>query len=86
MTAWEITSEDIKQVLEPHGVKFTDLISDMVDDSEVENAVLFYCNFDNQVNAALCNIEDQLIEAGVITGSKLFNGPSEDDTDEWEEN
>jgi hypothetical protein len=82
--AWEISSDDIKQVLEAHGVKFNDQISDMIDDAEVEDAVLFYCNFDNQVAASLCNIEDQLIEAGVITGSKLFDGPSEDDADEWE--
>jgi hypothetical protein len=83
--AWEITSDDIKQVLEPQGVKFTDLISDMVDDAEVEEAVLSYCNFDNQVDASLCNIEDQLIEAGVITGPKMFDGPSDDDTDDWED-
>lgn len=83
--AWEITSDDIKQVLEPHGVEFTYLISDMVDDTEVEEAVLNYCNFDNQVAASLCNIEDQLIEAGVITGSKMFNGPSEDDADDFED-
>lgn len=84
-TAWEITSDDIKQVLEPHGIEYTYIISDMVDDGEVEDAVLHYCNFDNQVNASLCNIEDQLIAAGVITGPKLFYGPSEDDADEWED-
>ena len=79
--AWEITPEDIKQVLEPHGVKFTSLISDMVDDTEVEEAVLNWCNFNNQVDASLCNIEDQLIDAGVITGEKQFESPSEDDDD-----
>lgn len=83
--AWEITSEDIKQVLEAHEVEFTDLISDMVSDSEVEDEVLFYCNFDNQVAASLSNIEDQLIEAGVIKLPKMFLPPSEDDSDDWED-
>jgi len=81
--AWEITSDDIKQVLEEHGVTFFDHIANMIDGAEVEATVLDYCNFDNQVDASMCNIEDQLIEAGVINGPKKFLEP--DDSDDWED-
>lgn len=70
--AWEISSEDITEVLEAHDLKFSLEISDLVDDGEVEDAVLDYLDFDNQVIASYCNIEDQLIAMDVITGPKKF--------------
>lgn len=81
--AWEVTAEDVTQVLEAHGVKFTDEIFELVCEDDVEAAVLSYVNFDNQVTAALCEIEDQLIAAEVISEPKKFNAPEDDD--EWEE-
>lgn len=81
--AWEVTTEDITQVLEAHKLALTDEISEQVSEDDVEAAVLSYVDFDNQVTAALCEIEDQLITAGVIKGEKKFNPPEGDD--EWTE-
>jgi hypothetical protein len=81
--AWEVTEEDITQVLVAHNVTFTDEVSEQVCEDDVEAAVLSYVDFDNQVTAALCEIEDQLIAAGVIKGEKKFNPPEGDD--EWED-
>lgn len=80
--AWEVTNDDIEQVLDKHGVPFTEEIADLVDADEVENAVLSYVNFDNQVQAALCEIEDQLLKQEVIKGEKKFDPPN--DPDEWD--
>lgn len=70
--AWEVTADDVELVLEAHNVKFTDDIFELVDDYEVENVVLEYTDFDDQVSAALCEIEDQLITAKIITAPKEF--------------
>ncbi len=88
--AWEVTSDDIEQVLDAHGVKFTEEISDLVDGDEVEDAILHYCNFENQCDVAISVIEDQLIEAGVISAPKKFPMPDDDpdfsdDCEEFEE-
>lgn len=70
--AWEVTDDDITQVLEAHGLTLTEEIWEEVSGDKVEAAVLSYTDFDEQVNAAFCEIEDQLIEAGFIKNEKKF--------------
>lgn len=79
--AWEVTQEDIETVLQEHGVAFTEEISEMVDDDEVEDSILHYVSFNAQCDVALSVIEDQLIEAKVISGPKKFLMPEDVDPD-----
>jgi hypothetical protein len=84
--AWEVTTDDVELVCRQHDVVFTDEIFELIDADEVEKAVLYYVDFDNQVSAALCEIENQLMEAGIIKGEKIHNSPEEDPDfkDEWD--
>jgi ribosomal protein L12E/L44/L45/RPP1/RPP2 len=68
--AWEVTTEDVQTVLESHGVKKNEselrACLDEIDGDQVEEAVLAYTDFDDQCNAALSDIEDQLMKAKLI--------------------
>lgn len=75
--AWEVTQEDIENVLRAHGVQYTDEIGDIVDGDEVEDSILHYVSFNAQCDVALSVIEDQLIEAEVISGPKRFLMPED---------
>jgi hypothetical protein len=78
--AWEVTDEDIQQICLKHGFKSTSKKTvqaiDEVDRDEVTSAVLEETDFDKQVNAAQCNIENQLIEAGILSLPKKFIQPN----------
>jgi hypothetical protein len=82
--AWEVTDEDIQQVMFKHGWEAssgkTAEAIEVVDREDVASAVLEETDFDKQVAAALSNIEDQLVTAGVLNLPKQFtaedpNGP-----------
>lgn len=68
--AWEVTVDDVETVLERNGIKKTEQeiseIHDGLDCDEVEEVVLSYTDFDDQVDAALDEIERQLKADGVI--------------------
>lgn len=68
--AWEVTVDDVETVLKRNGiVKTEEEISDIhdgLDCDEVEEVVLSYTDFDDQVDAALDEIERQLKADGVI--------------------
>lgn len=68
--AWEVTVEDVSTVLERHGIKKTkdeiDEIHDGLDFDEIEDAVLSYTMNDSQCSAMFDEIENQLMEDGVI--------------------
>ena len=68
--AWEVTVDDVETVLERNGIKKTEqeisVIHDGLDCDEVEEVVLSYTDFDDQVDAALDEIERQLKADGVI--------------------
>lgn len=103
--AWEITPDDVATVFRTHGIKKTEAqiqqIFDevFVGDESVENFVLDYTDFDDQVEAALFKIEDMLIEENLLPGSdRKYKCPSEidfgnqlavssneDDEDEWDD-
>lgn len=75
--AWEVTQEDIETVLEAHasGVDLDaeEVFDNFYEGDRVEKAVLYYDDFDDQVTAALSEIEDVLIEQGIIEKPKQFN-------------
>lgn len=76
--AWEVTVEDVSTVLERHGIKKTkdeiDEIHDGLDFDEIEDAVLSYTMNDSQCSAMFDEIENQLMEDGVIeTKEKKFS-------------
>lgn len=80
--AWETTNEDVGTVLDKHGVKKTDeeieelIDDDTVDTGVIENGVLCYTDMDDQTDSMHSDIEDQLMEAGVIPkGDKKFENP-----------
>lgn len=82
-SAWEVTTDDLLIVLDRHGVKKTEaeleqLLDDVIDADAIEDGVLYYTDMDDQVQSALSDIEDQLMEAGVIPrGDKFWNSPEE---------
>ena len=76
--AWEVTVDDVSTVLERHGIKKTrdeiDGIHDGLDFDEIEDAVLRYTMNDSQCRAMFDEIENQLMEDGVIeTKEKKFS-------------
>lgn len=82
--AWEVTDEDIQQVMFKHGWEATSGKTaeavNVVSRERVAEKVLASTDFDQQVEIALSDIEDQLLTAGVLTEPKLFtaddpNGP-----------
>lgn len=64
--AWEVTVEDIEIVLRRNNNTKTQKeifeIYDKIDCDDVESVVLDYTDFDDQVNAALNEIERQMKE------------------------
>lgn len=74
--AWEVTDEDINLVCFRHGwgpnSTQADQARNVVDREQVAEAVLHYTDFDTQVTAALSDIEDQLVAAGIVTEPKQF--------------
>lgn len=77
MSAWEITPEDVADVLAAHGQSSCDGLHDDViqEAGRVEHAVLCYTDFNDQCAAAASEIEDILIEDGCIDASKQFHCP-----------
>lgn len=79
--AWEVTDEDIAVVLKRHSVydsKTADRARDLCQDVEadrIEKAALAYNDFEDQVSSALDEIEDILIEEGIVTTQKRFAAP-----------
>lgn len=79
--AWEVTVDDVQTVLETHGIRKSDdeaeVILDELDVDAVEHGLLHYTDFDDQVASSLSDIEDQLMEQGVIPkGVKKFENPA----------
>lgn len=76
--AWEVTDDDIDNVLRAHGqlnAINSQQASDLVDNESdrVEKAVLYYTEMEEQADAANSEIEDILIENKLLSGPKKFN-------------
>lgn len=77
-TAWEVTVEDVKNVLAQCGVTDEETISkayDIVieDADRMIDAVLFYTDIDEQTDAANKEIKEILVENGIVedVGTKV---------------
>jgi len=69
--AWETTTEDLKTVLDAHGVsnsetELEDWLDEHIDTDLIEENLLYYTDMEIQTDSMLSDIEDQLMEAGVI--------------------
>jgi hypothetical protein len=80
--AWEVTNEDVGNVLDSHGVEFKtygeieELLDDTIDTDAIEKGVLTYTDMDDQTASMLSDIEDHLMKADVIPkGEKKFSNP-----------
>ncbi len=80
--AWEVTLEDLENILKKHGIvddKVIEAAYDMIDGEGVEDAVLHYVSFHDQVAVAQSEIEDQLMKLGfILHWSKKFYPPQEE--------
>ena len=77
--AWEVTTDDILTVAQAHDTRLSaaELQSahDSLDHDLIESAALAYTDFNDQVNAALSEIENQMILEGFISDPKHFPEP-----------
>ena len=75
--AWETTPDDVRTVLAAHDVGLPDdRVEELfasLDCGAIEKAVLCYTDFDDQIRAMHNDIEDYLLECGVISGPKKFS-------------
>lgn len=72
----EINTNDIESVLEKHHINFTrdDVhgYMDMIDEDEVELALSYYDDTEEQTIAMLIEVEKQLFACGVLGGDRRF--------------
>lgn len=75
--AWEISVKDIETILEAHGSEADagEVFDNFTEDLRVEKAVCWYTTREAQAEAALDEIEDVLIEQGILQKPKLFSVP-----------
>jgi hypothetical protein len=80
--AWEVTNEDVGNVLDAHDAYKTYgeieelLDNDTIDSDAIEKGVLRYTDMDDQTSSMLSDIEDHLMKADVIPkGEKKFSNP-----------
>lgn len=89
---WEIRDDDVDHVLQAHGVSDEDIRDAAIDavsvDSErVERAALVFDEIDDQIQAALSEIEMILIEQGLLPEHEIkFVSPVEQDLRDEGEN
>ena len=70
--AFEITEDDIANVLEPHNITDDKKIAfafDLIDMDSVVDAAMIFIDIDDQTDAAYEKIEETLIEQGFLTGN-----------------
>jgi hypothetical protein len=81
MSAWEITLEDVQTVLMSHGVELPpNQIAEIHGELNHEGIIdmlLDYDDLEQQTQSMLDDIENYLLEAGIVTGEKKFRMESE---------
>lgn len=79
MNAWELTPEDIETVLKAHDVALPEeQVSEILgrlDKQAIIDGLLTYTDFDDQCQSALCDIESQLSQIGIIDSDACFLPP-----------
>ncbi|MBP7141191.1 MAG: hypothetical protein KBA71_04745 [Opitutaceae bacterium] len=77
-TSWDIADEDISIILSCHRSTATvEAARTIIDEGRVVDALGRFSDFADQVAAASCSIEDQLMEAGLVAGAdKRYEMPA----------
>lgn len=84
---WEITPDDIEEVLNAHGIEATeDLVAEAfkkLNHGAILNGLMYYTLMEHQTQSMLHDIEKQLREAGMIPAEaeELFGDPETDYSD-----
>ena len=75
--AWEVRLDDIEEILEAHGsdADAGEVFDNFTEDLRVEKAVCWYTDRVSQEAAAKDELEDILIEKGILQKPKLFSAP-----------
>ena len=75
--AWEVRIEDIEKILNAHNSDADpqEVFENFDQDLRVEKAILWYQDIESQEAAADDELEDILMEKGIISGGKLFETP-----------
>lgn len=88
-TAWEWNTEDVYEVLLAHE-KVPDnycishpLVQRCFDlcasqERRIEKAVLYYCDFETQCDSFFDELENILMEHGILTGPKRYKAPDQE--------
>lgn len=73
---WEITSEDVGDVLEAHGLSFSDeQLNELLlklDQDVIFKGLEYYTNMEDQTSSMLEDIEIQLMDMKILFGDKKF--------------
>ncbi len=90
MSAWEITEEDVRNVLDAHNIEYTtERILDYLDELDVDEIVenlMSFSNFDTQVDSMMYDIENFLITKGIVKEEdRTFQEPEENDEDYFDD-
>lgn len=69
--AWQVSDDDIRAVLSRHGITDAAIVSRATEligaaDARIEQTALFYCGMDIQARSAMDEIEQVLLEAGLV--------------------
>jgi hypothetical protein len=76
MSNFEVTKDDVETVLERHELSLNDEqveeIHDGLDFERIDEVVFEWNDLDSQTASMFSEIEDQMIEDGIITGEKKF--------------
>lgn len=80
-SAFEITAEDVQTVAQSHGVELSEeeaqQLCDELDHHAIVKGLLTYVDMDDQITSCYDDIENVVLEKGIITGDKVYVEPPE---------
>ena len=80
-SAFEITYEDVQTVAQSHGVELSEeeaqQLCDELDHHAIVKGLLTYVDMDDQITSCYDDVENVLLEKGIITGDKVYVEPPE---------
>lgn len=75
--AWELTSNDVEEVLDMHNSPKGEWIGWVMEDKDrIMASVARFRTTDDQLAAAFCEIEDLLFEYKILFGNKKYRNPT----------
>lgn len=88
MSAWEITEDDVRNVLDAHNIEYTsEQISDYLDELDHEEIIenlMTFSNFDTQTDSMMYDIESYFVSKGIVKeDDRMFLEPEENYDDDY---